>query len=160
MHDDEREWRRPRARMRRGDIRVAVLVALSDAPGHGYEIIQRLADKSGGLWQPSPGSVYPTLQLLEDEGLVRGTERDGKRIYELTDAGREEVSRRVAEGAGEPWTAPGRFGTGTGQLRGAMAQLHLAVKQVTMAGTPAQVEHAIAILNEARKRLYQMLSED
>jgi DNA-binding PadR family transcriptional regulator len=146
--------------MRRGDIRIALLVALADEPGHGYEIIQRLADKSGGFWQPSPGSVYPTLQMLEDEGLVRGTERDGRRVYELTDAGREEVARRVAEGGAEPWAAPGRFWTGAGNVRGAMAQLHLAAKQVMMAGSPAQAEHAVAILNDARKRLYQLLSED
>jgi DNA-binding PadR family transcriptional regulator len=149
-----------RRRMRRGDIRTALLAALAEGPGHGYDVMQTLEDKTGGAWRPSPGSVYPTLQLLEDEGLVRGTERDGKRVYELTDAGREEVAQRVAEGGGEPWAAAGRFWTGAGNVRGAMTQLHLAAKQVMMAGSPAQAEHAVAIINDARKRLYQLLSED
>ena len=81
--------------MRRGDIRTALLTALTDGPAHGYEIIGRLEEKSGGMWRPSPGSVYPTLQLFEDEGLVRSEQRDGKRVYELTDAGREAVTTWV-----------------------------------------------------------------
>src|SRR4029077_20476671 len=81
-------------RMRRGDIRTAVLAVLTEAPGHGYDVMQNLEDKSGGAWRPSPGSVYSTLQLLEDEGLVRSTERDGKRVFEITDAGRAEAADR------------------------------------------------------------------
>src|SRR5262245_53359556 len=84
-------WRE--GRMRRGDIRTALLAVLAEAPGHGYEVMQRLEEKSGGAWRPSPGSVYPTLQQLQDEGLVTSTERDGKRIFELTDAGRAEATR-------------------------------------------------------------------
>ena len=86
-------------RMRRGDIRTALLAALSEGPGHGYDVIKTLEEKSGGAWKPSPGSVYPTLQLLEDEGLVRSTERDGKRVYEITDDGRAEAARRIEEGS-------------------------------------------------------------
>jgi len=82
-------------RMRRGDIRTALLVALGDGPGHGYELIGRLEEKSAGTWRPSPGSVYPTLQLFEDEGLVKMEERDDKRVYALTDAGRAEAAERV-----------------------------------------------------------------
>src|SRR4051794_19550138 len=78
-------WARGGGRMRRGDIRTALLVVLEDGPGHGYELIQRLEAKSEGAWRPSPGSIYPTLQLLEDEGLVRSVEREGKRVYEVTD---------------------------------------------------------------------------
>ena len=74
--------------MRRGDIRTAVLAILAEEPGHGYDVIQRLEEKTAGAWRPSPGSVYPTLQLLEDEGLVRSVERDGKRVFEITDQGR------------------------------------------------------------------------
>src|SRR3954449_9238200 len=81
----ETRWGGPR--MRRGDIRTAVLAVLSEEPGHGYDVIQRLEDKTDGSWRPSPGSVYPMLQLLADEGLARSVERDGKRVYELTDAG-------------------------------------------------------------------------
>jgi DNA-binding PadR family transcriptional regulator len=91
--------------MRRGEIRFALLSVLSEGPGHGYELIGRLEEKTGGVWRPSPGSVYPTLQLLEDEGLVRSETRDGKRVYELTDAGRAEVERRARARArrGRAW---------------------------------------------------------
>ena len=99
---------RGRGRMRRGDIRTAVLAVLSEEPGHGYDVMQRLEDKTDGSWRPSPGSVYPMLQLLADEGLARSVERDGKRVYELTDAGRAETAtadrgrRRHTVGSGEP----------------------------------------------------------
>ena len=85
----------------RGDIRAAILALLVEEPMHGYQIIQELAERTGGVWRPSPGSVYPTLQQLEDEELVRETASEsGKRVYELTDAGREQ-----AAGAPAPWTA-------------------------------------------------------
>ena len=89
--------------MRRGQIRTALLAVLVEEPGHGYDVMQKLEDKTGGAWRPSPGSVYPTLQLLEDEGLVRSSERDGKRVFEITDAGRAEADARVAEAGGPPW---------------------------------------------------------
>src|SRR5262245_53094487 len=78
-------WARRGGRMRRGDIRTSLLAILEEGPGHGYELIQRLEEKSDGAWRPSPGSVYPTLQMLEDEGLVRSVERDGRRIFGLTE---------------------------------------------------------------------------
>src|SRR5438445_13537185 len=90
-----------RHRRKRGDVRTAVLAVLAEGPGHGYEVIQALEEKSGGRWRPSPGSVYPTLQQLEDESLVRSDEREGKRVYEITDEGRVEAERRLAEG-GKP----------------------------------------------------------
>src|ERR1700690_1470019 len=89
------EGRRRGGRMQRGDIRTAVLAILAEEPGHGYDVIQRLEEKTSCAWRPSPGSVYPTLQLLEDEGLARSGERNGKRVYEITDQGREEATRRV-----------------------------------------------------------------
>ena len=89
-----------RGRMRRGDIRTALLAALAEGPGHGYDVMQTLEDKTGGAWRPSPGSVYPTLQLLEDEGLVQSAERDGKRVFEINDTGRTELARRI-EAAGD-----------------------------------------------------------
>jgi DNA-binding PadR family transcriptional regulator len=90
--------------MRRGEIRTAVLGCLAEGPGHGYEVMQRLEEQSGGTWRPSPGSVYPTLQQLHDEGLVTSTERDGKRIFEITDAGREELEQRTKDAGGaSPW---------------------------------------------------------
>ena len=84
----------------RGDIRAAILALLAEEPMHGYQIIQELAERTGGVWRPSPGSVYPTLQQLEDEELVRETASEsGKRVYELTDAGREQAAAAPA-----PWT--------------------------------------------------------
>src|SRR3954471_15574555 len=77
-------------RMRRGDIRTAILAVLAEEPGHGYEVMQRLEERTEGAWRPSPGSVSPTLQLLEDEGLLRSAEREGKKVYEITEAGQTE----------------------------------------------------------------------
>jgi DNA-binding PadR family transcriptional regulator len=143
--------------MRRGDTRTALLAALAEAPGHGYELIQRIEEKSDGAWRPSPGSVYPTLQLLEDEGLVRATERDGKRTFEVTEEGRAEAERRIEAAGGPPWAAPS--GSGRGVLREAMGLLALAIKQVAIAGDTAQIEKAAAIISDARKRIYQLLGE-
>ena len=149
-----------RGRMRRGDIRTAVLAVLVEEPGHGYEVMQRLEAKSEGAWRPSPGSVYPMLQLLEDEGLVRSTERDGKRVFEVTDAGRAEAARRVEEAGGAPWDQARGGSKAHGELRQAMMSLGMAVRQVAVAGQPAQVERATAIVAAARKQLYALLAED
>jgi DNA-binding PadR family transcriptional regulator len=146
--------------MRRGDIRTALLAVLAEGPGHGYDVMQTLEEKTGGAWRPSPGSVYPTLQLLEDEGMVRSVERDGKRIFEITDAGRTEVNRRIEEAGGTPWDLAGRTGGRGGELREEMGLLYLAAKQVSVAGDPAYAERAVAIVTEARKKLYLLLAED
>ena len=145
--------------MRRGDIRTAVLAVLTEGPGHGYDVMQNLEDKSGGAWRPSPGSVYPTLQLLEDEGLVRSTERDGKRVFEITDAGRAEAAERIEQAGGTPWEIAGRGQRGNREVREAFAQLFQALKQISAVGTPEQVERGLAIVTEARKQLYQILAE-
>src|SRR3954469_24296918 len=131
-------------RMRRGDIRTAILAVLVEKPGHGYEIIQAVEERSGGGWRPSAGSIYPTLQLLEDEGLVTSSERDGKRVYEVTEAGRTETARRLEEAGGPP----GDEAT-SGGWKAPFAQLALACRQIQMAGTPAQQQEAERILNEA-----------
>ena len=151
---------RGRGRMRRGDIRTAVLAVLSEEPGHGYDVIQRLEDKTEGSWRPSPGSVYPMLQLLADEGLARSVERDGKRVYELTDAGREETQRRIEEAGGTPWDLANRSDSNFGQLRDNARQLHMAIRQVAASGRPEQVERAVGIVRDARKHLYGLLAED
>ncbi len=152
--------RRGGGRRQRGDIRTALLALLADEPGHGYDLITRLDERSGGSWRPSPGSIYPTLQLLEDEGLARSVERDGKRVYELTDEGRAEAERRIESAGGPPWERARRGGAGVGELREAMGQLGFAVRQVSMGGRPEQVERVTAIVNEARKQVYQLLAED
>jgi DNA-binding PadR family transcriptional regulator len=146
--------------MRRGDIRTAVLAVLVEEAGHGYDVMQRLEAKSEGAWRPSPGSVYPTLQLLEDEGLVRSTERDGKRVFEVTEAGKAEAASRIEDAGGTPWDLARHGGKGHGELRTSMMTLGLAVRQVTVAGKADQVERATAIIATARKQLYALLAED
>ena len=144
-------------RARRGDIRTAILALLAEQPMHGYQIIQELSERTGGVWTPSPGSVYPTLQQLEDEELVRATESDtGKRVYELTDAGRER-----AAGQPEPWKSVAGGGDDPlVELRDLVFGVMAATRQVASAGTGVQIEAAQQILRDARKRLYRLLAED
>jgi DNA-binding PadR family transcriptional regulator len=158
-------------RMRRGDIRWALLEALGDGPAHGYELIVRLEDRSGGMWRPSPGSVYPTLQMLEDEGLVRSEERDAKRVYELTEAGRTAAAEH-ADGRAESDAAEERVGGPArhramrgvrlaGETLGpALPPLLMAAKQVAMTGDDSQLERAQQVLRRATKELNQILAED
>ncbi len=146
--------------MRRGDVSSALLIALLDAPGHGYELIQALESKTDGRWRPSPGSVYPTLQQLEDEGLVEAGEGEGRQPFTLTDAGRTYVSEN-REKLGEPWA---KLDAGVGEerveLRGLMGQVGAAVFQVAAAGDKQQVERAKELLSETRRGLYRILADD
>jgi DNA-binding PadR family transcriptional regulator len=142
--------------MRRGDIRWLLLDALVEAPGHGYDLIGRLEGRSGGRWRPSPGSVYPTLQLLEEEGLVTSAEVDGKKVYSVTEAGRTAVAERAERGA-DPWAADGN--AATGGLRSAIGQLAAAAWQAGHSPDPAVVDAATQIVNDARKRLYELLAK-
>jgi DNA-binding PadR family transcriptional regulator len=142
-------------RMRRGAIRGAILAALRDAPANGYEVMRRLEEMSGGLWRPSPGSVYPQLQMLEDEGLVRSSETEASRTYTLTDAGRAE-----AEQGASAWQAPSETDELVRGLRVGVGQLMSAAKQLAGTGEKAQIERGIATIQRARKELYQILAED
>ena len=141
----------------RGDIRAAILALLAEQPMHGYQIIQELTERTGGAWRPSPGSVYPTLQQLEDEELVRETASEsGKRVYELTDAGREQASATTA-----PWTAAAdENDEALVALRDLVHQVLAATRQVAQAGSAAQLEAAQAVLRDARRSLYRLLAED
>lgn len=146
------------SRMRRGDIRPLLLTALLEGPAHGYELIRRLEERSGGLWKPSPGSVYPTLQLLADEGVVTSHEEHGKRTFALTDTGQTEAETAASTGPSAPWeqdpAAKGRFA-----LREAVDELHQAARQVAKAGGPDEVDKALEILRQARQGLYKILAE-
>ncbi len=146
--------------MRRGDIRTAVLAILAEEPGHGYEVIQRLEEKTNGAWRPSPGSVYPTLQLLADEGLARSIERDGKRVYELTATGREEAAQRIEDAGGTPWELDRRADGQIGEFRDALRQLMTAATGVIKSGNAEQITRTNEILKRARKEIYAMLAED
>jgi DNA-binding PadR family transcriptional regulator len=147
--------------MRRGDIRRAVLLALVDGPANGYEVMRRLEERSGGLWRPSPGSVYPTLQMLEDEGLVGSTTGDGSRSFELTDEGRAAAQAGSAERGGRaPWDTGDESDSRLRALREAIGQTQMAARQVAHAGTATQIDRSIEIVQRARKELYQILAGD
>jgi DNA-binding PadR family transcriptional regulator len=147
-------------RGKRGDVRAAILVLLADRAMHGYEMIQEISDRSGGLWRPSPGSVYPTLQLLVDEGLIVGTESEGsKRLFELTDEGRvaaEKVETPPWQEIAEGWKdhAPGQV-----NLHAAVTQLMGAVAQSAYAATEEQQARIVDIVNNARREVYNILGE-
>lgn len=146
-------------RMGRGDVRTAVLAILAEQPMHGYQIIRAIEERSNGQWKPSPGSVYPTLQLLADEGLVTAAEAAGKKTYSLTDAGR--AAADVAGGGSAPWETPGmRGGTNRTAIPKAGAQLAQAAAQVARSGSTEQVDEAVAVLDDARRKLYSILAQD
>ncbi|HET6352574.1 MAG TPA: PadR family transcriptional regulator [Coriobacteriia bacterium] len=146
-------------RARRGDVRAAVLRLLSEQPMHGYQIIQELSTRSEGSWSPSAGSVYPTLQLLADEGLVTAEETGGKKVFSLTEAGTAEVAKTAGEAA--PWEdSSADTTTAAGAYRAATGKLMQAVFQIGTGGTSEQIEAATEIVTEARKKLYALLAED
>ena len=149
----------PWSRARRGDVRAAILLALADEPMHGYQIMQRLEERSGGAWRPSPGSVYPTLQLLEDQGLIKGEEAEGRRVFSLTETGAQEATTLKERLGDSPWGAEGGAQDPRFALRQAVFQLGAAVKQVGMAGSADDVQKALEILREARKRMYALLAD-
>jgi DNA-binding PadR family transcriptional regulator len=141
-------------RAARGDVRAAILVLLAEKQSHGYQIIQELERRSEGAWRASPGSVYPTLQQLEDEGLVRAVEADGgRRVFELTDTGKEEAAKLAAGPA--PWAeAAGSVGGDHRDLREQVFQLLAATAQVGRSGDATHIAEARKILQEARRKLY------
>ncbi|RZS68278.1 PadR family transcriptional regulator [Agromyces ramosus] len=149
-------------RMGKGDVRAAVLALLAEKPMHGYQIISEIAERSGGAWKPSAGSVYPTLQLLADEGLISAEESNGRKTYTLTELGRAEVAASGDRPAPWPTAGSGRsHDTGAaGSLGKAGFELAQAAAQVGRTGTPEQVKEAVDVLDEARRRLYSILAKD
>ncbi len=146
-------------RARRGDVRAAILALLAERPMHGYEMIKELEERTEGAWAPSAGSIYPTLQMLEDEGLIRGEESDGKRRFTLTDAGTAEQAEKAGEQT--PWeavkadAAPEQM-----QLADSMKKLHHAIRQAFVAGDAGQQKRIREQLDESRRRIYAILSEE
>jgi DNA-binding PadR family transcriptional regulator len=142
----------------RGDVRLAILALLEERPMHGYEMMQELSDRTQGLWQPSPGSIYPALQLLEDQGLVRSESADGRRQFTLTDAGRAELKARPE--ATTPWdTMVGQADQGDVSMRRALRDVVMAFKQVAQAGTTEQKTRAGELMIELRRQMYLLLAE-
>src|SRR4051812_7960545 len=146
-----------RRRMRRGDVRAALLVLLDEEPRNGYGLMQEIEARSNGMWRPSPGSVYPALAQLEDEGLVRPEDEGSGKSFALTDEGRAYVAEH-REKLGEPWKQPEGEG-GRLNLRQEFGPLAVAAQQVAQAGSPEQIEQAKAILADARKALYRLLAD-
>ena len=143
----------------RGDVRSAVLALVAEQPRHGYEIIQEIGERTGGVWRPSPGSIYPTVAQLEDEGLVRTEKADGRRVVHLTEEGTRYVEEHRAE-LDAVWAAVGRdVDDDAAALWEQLAQLHAAAGQVMSAGTPEQITAAGEALAGARKTIYRLLAE-
>jgi DNA-binding PadR family transcriptional regulator len=132
-------------------------VLLAEEPRNGYQLMQEIEQRSEGVWRPSPGSVYPALQQLEDEGLVRPA-ADGRKLYELTDEGRAHVAEKDL---GAPWDdVKGDMGEGAWELMGAMRQIGGALFQLTHSGSEAQQQEAKQVLAETRRALYRILAEE
>src|SRR3954449_198222 len=148
---------RGRGRARRGDVRAAMLLLLEGEAQNGYQLIQEIEHRTEGVWKPSPGSVYPALQQLEDEGLVHAIEIDGRKAYELTSEGREYVESHREE-LGDPFeAATGGVDEGVMDLRGLVFQVGAAAMQVAAAG---HTDEARKILADTRRALYKILAED
>jgi DNA-binding PadR family transcriptional regulator len=146
-----------RGRVPRGDVRAAVLLLLAEEPMHGYQLMQTIADRSGGRWTPSPGAIYPTLNQLEDEGLVTVTAESGRRLATLTESGQQHVADHSSS-----WPDP--FGSERGEHPGAnlrvlLEELHVAARQVARNGSDAQRAAAAEILGGARRSLYLLLAD-
>lgn len=144
----------------RGEIRAAILLLLAEEPMHGYQIITELAERTDGRWRPSPGAVYPAIAQLQDEGLVEVSDDGGRRLASLTDAGRAHVAEHGDE-LGNPWErVAGDPRSGRHRLRASLHALGGAVEQVVRAGTPAQADAAVEVLDRARREIYRLLAED
>ncbi len=148
-----------RGRKRRGDARIALLLLLAEEPRNGYQLMQAIEERSGGRWRPSPGSVYPALAQLEGEGLIRPIEREGSKLFEITDAGRAHLEQR------DPGAAPWELEDDPSfrafsDIRSLMRQVHIAAIQVAQAGDEHQIASASEILAETRRALYRILAED
>jgi DNA-binding PadR family transcriptional regulator len=156
-----RERGRGRGRAGRGDVRAAIISLLSEGPRNGYQIIQEINERTGGLWRVSSGSVYPTISQLEDEGLIEPTDGDGRKLFGLTQAGRE-YAEQNAEQLARLWEVgaeDARLGEFL-QYRELIGQLAAATRQVYDVGTQAQREEAKQVLTRARQSMYKLLAAD
>ncbi len=146
-------------RARRGDIRQAILLLLEEEPRNGYGLMQEIEERSDGTWKPSPGSVYPALSQLEDEGLVSLSESGGRKEFSLTAEGKAWVEEN-RERIGSPWDLEGRgMPKELGSLHKSSRAMAIAARQLAHTGTPAQLEAARKIVDEARRQLYGILAQ-
>lgn len=142
----------------RGDVRAAILALLAEEPMHGYQIITELTERSGGVWTPSPGSVYPTLQALEDQGLVSADKSEGRRVFSLTAEGRT-AAGEVSDGPA-PWERAARGAhRSLLDLRSLLGEVAAATMQVGRSGSERQVKAVGEILADTRRRIYLVLAD-
>jgi len=136
------------------------LLLLAEEPRNGYQIMQEVQERSGDVWRPSPGSVYPALQQLEDEGLIREEEHDGRKLYALTDSGRAFVDERAKEDRPAPWEQMSSdVSNDAHQLGRLMREVAGAFVQVMRTGSEGQVARARDVLDETRRSLYRILAD-
>ena len=153
-------WSRHGGRRPRGDVRAAILVLLDEEPRNGYGIMQEIEERSAGAWRPSPGSVYPVLQQLEDEGLVRAAQSGERKLMELTEEGKKYVEEQ-RDTLGTPWDAAAAgMSEEMIELRKLIWQVGAAVLEVVTTGTPEQHAKARSLLEETRRSLYRILADD
>jgi DNA-binding PadR family transcriptional regulator len=151
-------WRGGR-KARRGDIRTAALLLLLEEPRNGYQIMQEVEERSDGVWRPSPGSVYPALAQLEDEGLIRSEELDGRKAFQLTEAGRAHIQERDPDRPA-PWEQmSGDLGSGAAELGKIMREISFAFMQLLRTGSEDQQRQARKVLADARRELYRILAD-
>lgn len=150
-HPRGRGGRRPR-----GEVRTAVLLLLAEQPMHGYQLMDSVAERSGGRWRPSPGALYPTLHQLEDDGLITVSHSAGRRLAALTDEGRALVERERS-GWSDPFTSTPEQQPGD-DLRSELGQLHDAVRVVGRNGTDDQRAQAVRLLAQTRRAVYLLLA--
>jgi DNA-binding PadR family transcriptional regulator len=152
---------RRRGRAGRGDVRAAIISLLNEEPRNGYQIIQEINERTGGLWRVSSGSVYPAISQLEDEGLIEPADGNGRRLFALTQAGRE-YSEQNAEQLARLWEVGAEDARLDDflQYRELIGQLAAAARQVNDVGTQAQRGEAKQVLTRARQSLYKLLAAD
>jgi DNA-binding PadR family transcriptional regulator len=161
-HRAERGERRGRRRQHvgRGDVYAATLLLLEEQSLHGYQIIQLIEERSGGQWRPSAGSIYPALQLLEDQGYIQGEQQESRRVFHLTDSGRAYIEDHRTELVAARDAVTARMDTGDAELLDVFNQVETAFKQVVHVGTAAQLASAKELLVTARRQLYRILADD
>ncbi|MBR8836242.1 MAG: PadR family transcriptional regulator [Stigonema ocellatum SAG 48.90 = DSM 106950] len=155
-HHSGRDWKDER-RTPRGDIKYILLTLLAEQPRHGYELIKELETRYGGFWKPSPGSVYPTLQLLEEGGYLTSEQLEGRRIYTMTESGRQLLA---SQGDRHPWMERGNKPQQLNELKNAIADVGAAVMQVARSKNPDKVSRVGEILTRVKREIYSILAEE
>lgn len=149
-----RDW--GERRTRRGDIKYILLTLLAEQPQHGYELIKQLEARYGGFYRPSPGSVYPTLQLLEEGGYLTSEQIEGKRVYTITDSGRQLLADR------DPIDLIDREDKSQQlmELKEAIADLGTAVMLVARSSNLERMSRVREMLNKVKREIYAILAEE